>query len=768
MTFPLSGKKNFPLLIIFLTHLFTVPIVAQSPQQLERLVELAADLKLQKQKDKIEAIRRAQELGLPIRKEFDDGKVMEIMAFQDDQPLYYVTDNVNAAKTVSTNHIQSGGSTGYNLSGSTDTLGIWDGGIVRSTHDEFFAGQVIDGDGGSLSNHGTHVGGTMVANGAVASAKGMSPNAHLISYDWNSDYAEMAAAAAAGLNISNHSYGYIRGWDLDGTWSWYGNSSISTTEDYLFGFYDYYAALVDQIANNAPYYLIVKSAGNDRNDVDPSAGPSDPEQDGGTDGYDCIAHFGLSKNILTVGAVNDITAGYSVPGDVSMSSFSCWGPVDDGRIKPDIVGNGITLYSSLAGSDSQYGTYSGTSMSSPNIAGSLGLLLEQQRNYYGDVVFRASTLKGLLLHTADEAGTNDGPDYVFGWGLANFKTAAELIEESAEHCLNISEYTLSNGETIEFPVVKDDSSPLKVTIAWNDPYGTPVSASLNPTDIMLVNDLDLRIIDADGTEYQPWVLDPSNPSAAATTADNDVDNIEQVFIDDASEKLYTVRISHKGSLQGGSDQVVSVIVSGNKSLGSGGTGTEVVSADTVTSEKAYWAHQTLRTDSTSFMVNSGGNVIFTSGENITLHPGFYAAAGSDFHAYLNSDLACSAGSFSLREEGTYVNANVVYERNLLEGGLTGHFTKNIPELMLSESEQADIPAFLISPNPSDGLIQLHFEEEIAEVLEVYSSQGSLLLSFKALSDAYYQTLDMRNYPSGVYYIKAYFAGGARAEKLVIQ
>ena len=64
------------------------------------------------------------------------------------------------------------------------------------------------------------------------------------------------------------------------------------------------------------------------------------EPDGGTDGYDCIGNRGVAKNILTVGAVKDIPAGYSTPADVIIEDYSGWGPTDDGRIKPDIVANG--------------------------------------------------------------------------------------------------------------------------------------------------------------------------------------------------------------------------------------------------------------------------------------------------------------------------------------------------------------------------------------------------------------------------------------------
>ena len=88
----------------------------------------------------------------------------------------------------------------------------------------------------------------MIASGVQSTAKGMAPSADLRAFDWNSDEAEMASEAANGALVSNHSYGYGRGWVWTGTaWSWYGNTSISTQEDYLFGFYDSQAQDWDQI-----------------------------------------------------------------------------------------------------------------------------------------------------------------------------------------------------------------------------------------------------------------------------------------------------------------------------------------------------------------------------------------------------------------------------------------------------------------------------------------------------------------------------------------
>jgi PKD repeat protein len=104
--------------------------------------------------------------------------------------------------------------------------------------------------------------------------------------------------------------------------------------------------------------------------------------------------------------------------------------------------------------------------------------------------------------------------------------------------------------------------PLKVTIAWTDVPGSPVTASLDPSDAMLVNDLDLRVTQSTNI-YFPWKLDGANPSAAATRADeNNVDNVEVVLIENPVAGLeYTIVVDHDGSLNGGL-QAFSLVVSG--------------------------------------------------------------------------------------------------------------------------------------------------------------------------------------------------------------
>jgi hypothetical protein len=84
---------------------------------------------------------------------------------------------------------------------------------------------------------------------------------------------------------------------------------------------------------------------------DPATDPYNDGWDNG--GFDTVGHIGNAKNIMTVGAVNDaVSGGVRSPAAATMSTFSCWGPTDDGRVKPDIVANGVGLYSSLSAGDS--------------------------------------------------------------------------------------------------------------------------------------------------------------------------------------------------------------------------------------------------------------------------------------------------------------------------------------------------------------------------------------------------------------------------------
>ncbi len=89
------------------------------------------------------------------------------------------------------------------------------------------------------------------------------------------------------------------------------------------------------------------------------------------------------------------------PNGGQMSSFSSWGVAPDLSLEPDITGVGGNVYSCYDGG--QYGLMSGTSMSSPQVAGVTALVMERLYELYPDAA--AGTVRkmaeALLMSTAD-------------------------------------------------------------------------------------------------------------------------------------------------------------------------------------------------------------------------------------------------------------------------------------------------------------------------------------------------------------------------------
>lgn len=478
-------------------------------------------------REKAQAYEAAKNNNWEIFRKNENGSFDELMMLSPDgKPMYYTLDNINAAKTVRTIHLNSGGSLGLTLDGQGMRCGIWDGGPARLTHREF-AGRVTSGDGFTQPNvnsyHPTHIAGTIGGSGIDPAAKGIAPLATMKVFDWNNDLSEALEEARNGMLLSNHSYGF----------------SLNLTGYWLAGSYSPQAYLWDELAYNVPYYLMVTSAGNEGNVSNPQ--PTTP-------GYDKLVGMKNAKNNLVVANCND--ANVDNEGNillVALNTSSSEGPTDDNRIKPDITANGTQVYSSFDSSDDDYDSLSGSSMSAPGITGSL-LLLQQHHNNLNSRFMKAATIKGLACHTADDKG-RPGPDALWGWGVMNAKKAAQAISQNGQQSW-ISEETLKQGETFTFTATSDGINPLVASISWTDVPGTPTMLLLNDPTPVLVNDLDIRIT-KDGITYFPWKLESVASLPATNTSDNHVDNIERINID-APAGTYTITVTHKGTLQGGS------------------------------------------------------------------------------------------------------------------------------------------------------------------------------------------------------------------------
>ena len=580
--------RKFLFLFIFSTSLLTYSH-AQIGTQKDVLTNTAKSLEVESRSNFSEAIIKSKQKGWPLEYKSKDNQTSSLIGIDKfGLPIYLTTyaDPVQAI-TVNTHQVWQGGSTGFNLSGSSDSItnriGVWDESSPRLTHNEFTGRLVLKDNASKTVDHPTHVAGIIMSKGVNPLAKGMSYGVKgAYAYDWNNDVSEMASAAANGLLISNHSYGTVSGWDYNKDSSrWEFGGKWNEKEDFKFGLYNQTAQTYDSISYNAPYYLIVKSAGNNRSNTGPAVGQpywrrdengklynagNRPDSLSSNNSFDILPTDANAKNILTVGAIAPISAGYLKPLDASITSFSSWGPTDDGRIKPDIVTDGLSVYSTISATDSTYAYLSGTSMAAPGAAGSLLLLQELSQKASPNKFIKSATLKGLAIHTANEAGIANGPDYKYGWGVLNTAEAAKVLNNaltsnnSSTSVDLVYENVLSNGQSGTYTVTASGAKPLKATIVWTDIKGN-VSSTLNDTVRRLVNDLDL-VIKKGTTNFYPWTLNRAIPDNAAVRAINNVDNVEKVELDSTLVgNAYTITVNHKGTLERG-QQYYSLIISG--------------------------------------------------------------------------------------------------------------------------------------------------------------------------------------------------------------
>ena len=407
------------------------------------------------------------------------------------------------------------------LTGLGVMLAEWDGGRADGSHLDF-GGRIIAGDNASISTHATHVAGTVLGSGASRADRryrGMAPEAQLVSQLWWQSSSELSGEysnviGSWGASIATNSWGYSAGDPVS-------QASCEST----MGNYWSVCTTIDNVvrgAAGAPI-TIVWSAGNERGNA-----PSYCGYIGWT--YNTVTPLPTSKNVIAIGAVNSNNS--------SMTSFSSWGPTDDGRIKPDVTAPGCQSNGDYGVTScrpgSGYTTMCGTSQAAPTAAGVLALMKEQWDNQIGAGTLLPSTMKGILINTATDLG-NPGPDYQYGNGNINAVAAVTKIGIGEPSYLQNEIST--DGIHVYDLTVPGGASKLKVTLVWDDPGGI-VSTSQN-----LKNDLDLVLIDPFGSEEDPWILDPSRPSNSATRGVDRLNNVETVEINNPTPGLWKAKVT---------------------------------------------------------------------------------------------------------------------------------------------------------------------------------------------------------------------------------
>jgi subtilisin family serine protease len=398
-----------------------------------------------------------------------------------------------------------------------------------------FEGQIVEGQAicalfgmrstwNDFNGHGTHVSGSVMGNGKLSGSNplnknfegsyaGMAPLANIVFQSIDNSPESGLECIPANLKDELIGLAYDKGARVHNN-SWGGNAGGSNP----YGVYNSLSQAADQAAYAYQDMLILFSAGNLGSDANAN-GVIDP---------DSLLFPSTAKNPLTVGATenkrldqtmtykagfgysaNPIASDAMADDPNGMAAFSSRGPVDDGRIKPDISAPGTYVISARS-HDSQAGTlwgvvnahylYSGgTSMASPLTTGAAALVREWLIRIRNIINPSAALMKAVLINGAvdispGQYGTGSAqeipskwPNQVAGWGRLNLKDS--LLPEGKRQIWLFDEKTgLTTGQFHKYEL----NLGSQVAILSNSHLMEPVWVFPNPQQVIETVDIPVK------------------------------------------------------------------------------------------------------------------------------------------------------------------------------------------------------------------------------------------------------------------------------------
>ena len=290
-----------------------------------------------------------------------------------------------------------------------------------------------------------------------------------------------------------------------------------------------------------------------------------------------VASYDFRKDALNVSIPPD--SGGAISGiDVLKNGGISYaiGPMTNGSATFDVqeivittndLGNQLEVLSNLnntisgAGAPQHFYRFeTGTSMAAPAVTGVLADMMDFFTNRLqltpSPALLKAMLINGARVNGSYKFAVTNAINYQ-GWGLVKLSNSIPLsLTNFANPAANKSIFfvdqsltnSLATGDTrtwnVQIPTALARAQALRVTLAWTDPPGNPAAA------VKLVNDLDLIITNLDtkqvyyGNNFSQSGTPPfSLPSSTNSTAGDNINNVENIFLSSTLSTNYTITVS---------------------------------------------------------------------------------------------------------------------------------------------------------------------------------------------------------------------------------
>jgi hypothetical protein len=396
-------------------------------------------------------------------------------------------------------------------------------------------------DGEDVNGHGTAVAGVYSeAESSAAAETGLSTSCGLVAY-----------ATGYGLGSPPQPlsfYTFLENSREEGASVCFSGSVPEGKES--LGAYGIYASQRDAFVWNNPYNSVVEAVGNEGTDSDGdgrinrgsllggataknvlSMGGCESEGDG-SEGGAALIYQELEEVFSGEFPASPLREDSSRGDNDGMAAFSSRGPTRDGRIKPDLVAPATDILTlASGGAESAPGIFAsiapglvkayGTSLAAAQAA-RYSCTLRSYLLTAGEQEPTAALLKAFMINgavdlTPGQYGEEDmevpeAPNVVEGWGRLSLGDV--VLQDSWVKVLDDLEgIRLDESRTFKLEIPSGEE--LRVTLAWTD------YPSLPEARVHLVNDLDLRVIDPEGSSHYPNGRSSRDP----------LNNVERVSLD---------------------------------------------------------------------------------------------------------------------------------------------------------------------------------------------------------------------------------------------